>query len=85
MHVNELLQLADDLRLTFPSSSTRRDARLARGFIELWEMLQKERDERTAFVVQALKNIGADIECGACMEIAFTGMTMSGHSCDQKA
>lgn len=32
-------------------------------------------------ILQALKNYGADIECGACMEIAFTGATTNEHTC----
>lgn len=37
--------------------------------------------DSTAAIVQALKNYGADVECGACMEIAFTGMTQAEHDC----
>lgn len=32
-------------------------------------------------VLKALKNYGADIECGACMEMAFTGATTNHHIC----
>lgn len=35
-------------------------------------------------IIQALKNSGIDIECGACMEIAFTGVTTNEHTCDVK-
>jgi hypothetical protein len=31
--------------------------------------------------VQALENVGVDISCGACMEIAFTGVTTNMHTC----
>ena len=31
--------------------------------------------------LQALKNMGHDTECGACMEQAFTGVTTHEHSC----
>ena len=32
-------------------------------------------------VFQILENIGYDVECAACVEIAFTGVTTDGHSC----
>jgi hypothetical protein len=32
-------------------------------------------------VLQILRNVGADTKCGACMEIAFTGMTAAKHEC----
>lgn len=35
----------------------------------------------TLDILQALKNYGADTNCGACMEIAFTGVTTNEHSC----
>ena len=31
--------------------------------------------------IAALKNSGIDIDCGACMEVAFTGVTMARHTC----
>jgi hypothetical protein len=34
-------------------------------------------------VLQVLKNVGVDIDCGACMEIAFTGVTTNTHDCDR--
>lgn len=84
MNHRELRDIADDLRLTYPNTSNRVDARLARGYNEVWEMLQKERDERISFVTQALKNVGIDTECCACIEIAFTGLTMTDHSCGKE-
>lgn len=32
-------------------------------------------------IIQALKNVGIDVECGACMEVAFTGVTQAEHTC----
>ena len=32
-------------------------------------------------VVAALRNSGVDVECGACMEVAFTGVTTNQHTC----
>lgn len=78
---SELLWIADDLRLRYPRSSKRMDARLARGFIALSAELQKERKQRVEFTMQALRNSGIDVECGACMEIAFTGVTTNEHTC----
>jgi hypothetical protein len=43
-----------------------------------WEDVQQQWEETT---LQALKNSGVDIECGACMETAFTGLTTSVHTC----
>jgi len=34
------------------------------------------------FALHVLKNYGADVECGACMEIAFTGSTTNEHTCN---
>lgn len=31
--------------------------------------------------IKALKNSGIDTTCGACMEIAFTGITTNAHTC----
>jgi len=31
--------------------------------------------------IKALKNSGVDTECGACIEIAFSGMTQAEHEC----
>jgi hypothetical protein len=33
-------------------------------------------------VLQVLKNLGHDVDCGACMEIAFTGSTTNEHTCE---
>jgi len=35
-------------------------------------------------VVQILKNVGVDVDCGACMEVAFTGTTTNTHTCEPK-
>jgi hypothetical protein len=40
---------------------------------------QQEPQERA--ILRALKNYGADVECGACMEVAFTGCTTNQHTC----
>jgi hypothetical protein len=32
-------------------------------------------------VLQILKNVGADISCGECCCIAFTGMSTTRHTC----
>jgi hypothetical protein len=32
-------------------------------------------------VLKILSNVGIDIKCGACLEIAFTGVTMATHGC----
>lgn len=34
-------------------------------------------------LISALKNSGIDTTCGACMEIAYTGITVSDHTCKQ--
>lgn len=34
--------------------------------------------------IRALKNYGADTKCGACMEVAFTGVTTNQHTCQSK-
>lgn len=35
-------------------------------------------------VLQAFRNLGHDTNCGACMEIAFTGLTLAPHDCDNQ-
>lgn len=35
-------------------------------------------------VLKILANMGHDVTCGACMEIAFTGSTQAAHSCEVK-
>jgi hypothetical protein len=32
-------------------------------------------------MLQALRNVGVDVKCGACIERAFTGATGHTHSC----
>ena len=32
-------------------------------------------------VLNILKNSGVDVDCGACMEVAFTGGTLAQHTC----
>jgi hypothetical protein len=34
-------------------------------------------------VLQVLKNLGIDVECGACMETAFTNLTTHQHTCQR--
>lgn len=36
-------------------------------------------------VISALRNSGIDVECGACMEVAFTGVTTNAHTCKKTA
>lgn len=48
--------------------------------------LTEVKDERAVpYVLQALKNSGIDIDCGACMEVAFTGVTTNAHTCSNHA
>lgn len=35
----------------------------------------------TDAIITALENSGIDVECGACMEVAFTGVTTNVHTC----
>ncbi len=35
-------------------------------------------------VISMLRNSGVDVDCGACMEVAFTGATTNVHSCAQR-
>lgn len=42
-------------------------------------------DQDVAGTIQALKNSGIDTECGACMEVAFTGVTTNQHTCEAPA
>ncbi|MGH9966566.1 MAG: Lar family restriction alleviation protein [Pyrinomonadaceae bacterium] len=48
-------------------------------------MAESERVSRPEFsveeVLQILRNVCVDVECGACCEIAFTGITIHAHSC----
>jgi hypothetical protein len=39
------------------------------------------RDSNEEFALAVLRNVGVDTECGACMEIAFTGVTTNQHDC----
>lgn len=34
-------------------------------------------------VLQILENVRVDIRCGACCEIAFTGLTTNKHECKE--
>ena len=40
-----------------------------------------EQDRRVKYALAAMRNMGIDTECGACMEIAFTGCTTNQHDC----
>lgn len=42
---------------------------------------QDGQDRDIAFTLKALSNYGADVTCGACMEVAFTSITMAEHTC----
>lgn len=44
--MSDLLRIAEDLRLTVPKSSKRKDAMLARGYITLLEAIRTHRDTR---------------------------------------
>ena len=35
-------------------------------------------------VIAMLRNVGVDVNCGACMEVAFTGVTTNAHTCQQQ-
>jgi predicted RNA-binding Zn-ribbon protein involved in translation (DUF1610 family) len=37
--------------------------------------------EQPAETLAALRNMGHDVTCGACMEVAFTGVTLAAHTC----
>jgi hypothetical protein len=39
--------------------------------------------DRAAYAMQLLKNVGVDVTCGACAEVAFTGLTTLGHTCER--
>lgn len=36
-----------------------------------------------AQTLQGLKNLGVDVECGACVEVFYTGETLAAHSCSK--
>lgn len=38
-------------------------------------------DQSVGLALAALKNVGCDTSCGACMEVAFTGVTTNTHTC----
>lgn len=35
-------------------------------------------------ILKALQNVGMDTTCGACMEVAFTGVTTNQHTCKRR-
>jgi len=35
------------------------------------------------YTLAALRNSGVDVECGACMEVSFTGVTTNTHTCER--
>lgn len=39
--------------------------------------------DATDLAIMMLKNAGVDVTCGACMEVAFTGMTTNQHTCKE--
>ena len=43
--------------------------------------MMREPADHVAFALAVLKNVGIDTECGACMEVAFTGRTTHAHEC----
>jgi hypothetical protein len=38
-------------------------------------------EKNTDLAIAALSNSGVDTSCGACMEVAFTGVTTNAHTC----
>lgn len=43
-----------------------------------------DENDCVALALACMKNMGIDTECGACMEIAFTGITQAKHTCKEK-
>lgn len=65
---------------------TERDEDGEPTYPEVWQREHFERmlepvEDSTFVAVRALKNYGADVTCGACMEIAFSGSTVNQHTC----
>lgn len=61
------------------ASSARRHAEAQVALVQRFKQ-----DVEQAFAVACLKNCGIDVECGACMEVAFTGVTTNAHGCSNK-
>lgn len=40
--------------------------------------------DRAAYATRLLKNVGIDITCGGCAELAFTGISSVDHTCPPK-
>src|SRR4051812_5691963 len=40
--------------------------------------------DANAIALRALKNMGIDTDCGACMSVAFTGTNINEHTCEPK-
>lgn len=43
--------------------------------------MKPEKGWTTPEVLQMFTNLGCDVRCGACMEVAFTGATTNLHNC----
>lgn len=55
--------------------------RAANELAPLLSALRTEQIYRLSDVLLILRNAGIDTECGACAEVAFTGLTQAAHSC----
>lgn len=50
-----------------------------------WQLGYQEAEKQSIDdTTSALKNVGIDVTCGACMEIAFTGVTTNAHECTSR-
>lgn len=56
-----------------------------KGNLGVWTLPKSSETKTHTFreVMQILKNFGVDINCGACMEIAYTGVTTNTHECSR--
>lgn len=50
--------------------------KIERAMVREGEAGSPERD-----ILTALKNVGVGINCGACVEVGFTGLTTANHTC----
>lgn len=85
MTPKELLELAESYAYVdtvwLKTADDRALVDLARGYIEQVVQLKHARTMAEELALHALQNCGADTDCGACMEIAFTGATTNQHTC----
>ncbi len=40
--------------------------------------------EKVQALLAVMRNCGVDVECGACCEVGFTGVTLAAHTCAPK-